>query len=364
MIFLGYSFTAAKKDRDESSEYSYKKLKYPNIVHYTIDLEAMQNTIKVFTPAEFLTAAKEAEAAGKPVLTISKKGGKDADKKYKGGTQFLDVKWHGLGGTPKAAGWFSLNDIPIQAIPDPAKKRPGTEDNKPQISAKVSNLGDFGTALLIAQKHWVAAVKVLEDSKAIPKRKVHDLAQMTISESATENAGAALEDPIFRGKIADYGENFPATYPVAILANKPKTEIYDYRTGRVVDGKPVYELATVEDESGKRVPVSHANLHKFVTAGSVLRYGRLMATSVAVSGNWTSLQFSFTKLIIEPGAAAVFADDDDIPLPAAVKVTPASTVASPSAVAPASTHVDTPAEALPTPPAAGLDEISAALAGL
>lgn len=346
----------------------------------------MQNTIKVFTPDQFLAAAKQSEAENKPLLTISKKGGKEADKKYKGGTQFLNVKWHGLGGLPKAEGWFSLTNIPIQAIADPSKKKPGTEDNKPQISAKVSALGDFGTALMIAQKQWVPAVKVLEDAKAIPKRKIHDLAQLTISENAAENAGAPLEDPIFRGKICDYGENFPATYPIAILANKSKTEILDYRTGKLVDGKPVYEIAMVEDDSGKQVPVSFANIHKFVTQGSVMRYGRLMMTSVAVSGNWTSMQCMYTKLIIEPGASAVFADDDDVPLPSAafahhspahtagavstqVSTATAGNVSTPTATSAdvsgnVSTPAATPAESAVVPPAAGVDEISAALAGL
>ncbi len=327
----------------------------------------MQNTIKVYTPDEYYAAAVQSEAEGKPLFTISKKGGKDADKKYKGGTSFLNVKYHGLGGQPKADGWLSLTNIPIQAIPDPSKKKPGTEDNKPQISARVSDLGAFGKALLIANKQFVAAVKALEDAKVIPKRKIHDLVQLTVSENAEENAGAPLEDPIFRGKFADHGDNFPATYPIAILANKPKTEIYDYRTGRVVDGKPVYDLATVEDESGKKVPVSFANIHKFVTKGSIMRYGRIMKTSVAVSANWTSMQCMFTKLIIEPGSAAVFGDDDDIPLPVGLPAASQNT----SSPAPSS-HGDTTSEStdaldgatLDGATLAGADEISTALSEL
>lgn len=343
----------------------------------------MQNTIKVFTPDQVLAAARQSEAENKPLFTISKKGGKEADKKYKGGTQFLNVKYHGLGGAPKAEGWFSLTNIPIQAVPDPAKKKPGTEDNKPQISAKLSDLGDFGAALTIAQKQWVLAVKDLEDAKAIPKRKIHDLMQLTISENAAENAGAPLDDPIFRGKICDYGENFPATYPIAILANKPKTEIYDYRTGRLVDGKPVYDLATVEDDNGKRVPVSFANIHKFITKGSIMRYGRLMMTSVAVSGNWTSMQCMYTKLIIEPGAAAVFGDDDDVPLPSgafaqhasaasiAAGVATSASTSSSSVAAPTTPSANAAGNGGTTgndnsavPPAAGVDEIAEALSGL
>jgi hypothetical protein len=274
------------------------------------------NTIKVFTPDQFLAAAQQADAEGKPLYTVSKKGGKDADKKYKGGTQFLNVKWHGLGGAAKSEGWFSLTNVPIQAIPDPSKKKPGTEDIKPQISATISSLGDFGRALMIAQKQWRPQIDALVAAKAIPNKKVHDLVQLTISENAAEKAGEPLDDPIFRGKIADRGDNFPAAYPVAILAGKPKTEIYDYRTGRVVDGKPVYELATVVDASGRTVPVDFTNIHLFVTKGSVMRYGRLMMSSVAVSQNWTSMQIMYTKLIIEPGSAAEFSDDgDSLPLP-------------------------------------------------
>ena len=230
-----------------------------------------QNTITVFTSEEFLAAANATKSEGKPLYTVSKKGGKDADKKYKGGTTFLNVKWHGLKGLAKAEGWFSLKDIPIQAIPDPKKKKPGTEDIKPQISATVSALGDFGKALMIAQGQWRETIQKLEDAKAIPKKKVHDLLQLTISENAEEKAGERLEDPIFRGKIADRGDNFPQSYPIALLAGKPKTEIFDYRTGRLVDGKTVYDLATVTDESGNTVPVDFTNIHKFVTKGSIDR---------------------------------------------------------------------------------------------
>jgi hypothetical protein len=279
------------------------------------------STITVFTGAEVLAAATATEQAGKPFFTVSKKGGKDADKKYKGGTTFLNVKFHGFKtkegkDIPKAEGWVGLTDIPIQALPDPKKRKPGTEDIKPQISATVSSLGDFGKALMIAQKQWRPAIQALEEAKAIPKKKIHDLVQLTISENAEEKAGEPLDDPIFRGKIADYGEKFPDTYPIAILAGKPKTEILDYRTGRKVDGKAVYDPATVLDDNGKQVPVDFTNIHKFITKGSILRYGRLIMNSVAVSQNWTSMQFHFTRLIIEPGKPTEFSDDSDsLPVP-------------------------------------------------
>lgn len=341
----------------------------------------MANTIKVFTPAEFLAAANQAKAEGKPLLTVSKKGGKDAaDKKFKGGTSFLNAKWHGLCGAAKSEGWFSVTDVPISAIQDPTKKKPGTEDIKPQISATVSALGDFGRAIMIAQEQWRGQIEALENSKVIPKKKIHDIVQLTVSENATENAGEPLEDPIFRGKIADRGENFPATYPVAILAGKPKTEIYDYRTGRVVDGKPVYDLATIVDDAGRTVPVDHSNIHKFVTKGSVMRYGRLAMSSVAVSQNWTSLQISYQKVIIEPGSAAEFSDDNDVmPMPAATAasadtaasaatttVTTVTTVTAPAAPAATTDPVqnDNNAGTAAVVPAATLDEINAALTGL
>lgn len=261
--------------------------------------------VKVFTAEAAHAAVLE---QGDKVLSIIKK--KDA-KPGKGGSMFLNVKFHGIEGMPKTDGWFSLKDIPISAVQDPAKKKPGQEETKPQISMKLSEAGEFGKFIMALQPIWQRKVKELGDSGAIVigRRVVHDLLQLTISESALENAGQPLTDPIIRIKMADLGDNFPPTYPISVLQNKPKTEVMDYRTSP--DGEPPYKQAAIIDESGNEVPVSFANMHKFITPGSILRRGRVSITSAAISQNWISLQITINKAVIEPGGPGGFDDEFD-----------------------------------------------------
>lgn len=289
------------------------------------------STIKVFTAEEALAAVKE---QGDKVLSVIKK--KDT-KPGKAGSFFLNVKFHGIAGVPKADGWFSVKDWPIAAVQDPAKKRAGSEETKPQISVKISQAGAFGQFMMALQPIWRAKIQELIDSKQIVlgRRLVHDLVQLTISEKAEENAGQPLDDPILRVKMADREEKFPATYPVAILQNKPKTEVMDFRTGVETDGITTYKPATIIDESGREVPVSFANMHKFITPGSYLRRGRISITSVAVSEYWISVQITINKAVIEPGGAGGF--DDGFDAPAAKPTAPVTAVAT--AVAPVATAV-------------------------
>lgn len=315
------------------------------------------STIKVFTAEEALAAVQE---QGDNVLSIIKK--KDT-KPGKGGSFFLNVKFHGIAGVPKADGWFSVKDWPISAVQDPSKKRAGSEDIKPQISVKISQAGAFGQFMMALQPIWRAKIQKLIDAKEIVlgRRLVHDLVQLTISEKAEENAGEPLDDPILRIKMADREEKFPATYPITILQNKPKTEVMDFRTGVERDGVTTYGPAMIIDENGREVPVSFANMHKFITPGSYLRRGRISVTSVAVSEYWISVQMTINKAVIEPGGAGGFDDGFDAPVTMGAK-TNASATTVPATTVP--TVPTMPTDTTVNSSRADADDIASVINGL
>lgn len=271
-------------------------------------------TIRVFTADEFLAAMK---ANPNSVMSVIKK---KEDKVYKAGSKFMNVKWD-IADKKKAEGWFSVEDIPINAVQDPSRKKVGAEETKPQISTSVSRAGSFGEAFSILQPIWYAMIEALIEDGSIKKddkRTIHDLMQMKISErnegvddEGNALAGQLLEDPVIRFKVEF--TNFPPTYPVKFLAGQPKTQLYDYRTKYTdTKGKEQFKLAVVCDVDGNETPVGESNLHDFITPGSVLRKGRIMITSVSISQYWISVQIAMNKAVIEPGGEMGFSDDGPV----------------------------------------------------
>lgn len=262
-------------------------------------------------------ARKMAEANPKDLFVLTKKKEKEGAKPTK--CRYLNVSWKAVDGKLLNFALFAVENIKLVAIKDPEKKIGAEEDCKPQLAAKLSNLGDFGVFITAAQAIWPAKVDEQIALGNLQKgKKLKNLMQLTVGENSTANAGALLDDPIFRWGIGDAGETFPEGYPIKSLAGQPKTQIFDYSTGRVVNGKPVYDLATVEGPNGKRVPVDFNNIHKFVTAGSELIYGRFSITSAAGSGSYNSMQVHMSYAIIKKGVPEEI--KDDLPMPVGLPV--------------------------------------------
>lgn len=313
-------------------------------------------SIKVFTAEEALAAV---QADPSKVLTAEKK--KD-DKPCKGGSRFLNVYWH-FGANVKKDGWFSVENIPLSdGIADPSNKNDKRNDfdgTRLQLQTSVSRAGAFGKFLDILNPVWRAYVDSLIKDGVINAngKKVHDLLQLTLSDNNEKTPGAKIDDPIIRFKI-DFG-TFPQLYKHKFLVGQPKTQIFDYRTEYTDDkGKKQYKPAMVKDpKTGADVLVNAENIHLFVTKGSVLRAGRIMITSLAISQSWISLPIYINRAVIEPGAEEGFSDETP---------TASANNAVKAAVAPteASTQVSTPpVNTQPATPEANVtaEEISALL---
>jgi hypothetical protein len=315
-------------------------------------------SIKVFTAEEVLAAAL---ADPSKILTLEKK--KD-DKTYKG-TRFLNA-FYTIGADTKKEGWFSVENIELtDGVADPANnkdQRNEFEGTRLQLQTSLSKAGAFGQFLMLMDPAWR---KLVADSAAsglinMNGRKIHPLVQTHLSENNPKNPNAPVDDPIIRFKI-DF-DTFPQKYMHKFLVGQPRTQFFDYRT-RYIDenGREQFKIAMVKNDAGEDEPVTDKNLHKFVTKGSILRKGRLMAPSVPVSQSWCSHPIYINRAVIEPGAESGFSDESGDAVVANANVKAALT----PVVAPVATPVIVPtAVTAAITAAAPVDDVTAALASL
>lgn len=264
-------------------------------------------SIKVYT----VTEALQSVLSNPTTAMVAEK--KKEDKVYKG-TKFLNLFWN-IGRDVRKTGWFSFENVNLSiGVADPSDvtdKRNDYDGTRLQLESKISLSGEVGKFLIAVNPLWYSLVEkcVAEGSIVKGSRKVHGLVQTHCSEDNVKTPNAEIEDPIVRFKI-DFS-SFPNNYPQKFLAGQPKTIIYDYRT-EYLDEKGVkqHKIATViNPDTGKEEPVNAANLHLFVTEGSIIRYGRIMVPSISVSQSWISAAMIINKAVIEPGSVSGFSDE-------------------------------------------------------
>ncbi len=217
----------------------------------------MANSIKVFTPTEYL-AAINADPAG--FLLIEKK---KEEKVYKG-TRFLNA-WFNVGASKRSNGWFQIEDVLIpMGIADPADKtdkRNEFEGTRLQFASTVSKAGTFGQLLSKLQPEYRKQIDTLVAAGTInlTGKTVRDIITVVHGPNS-KNAGQPIEDPYISLKI-DF-DPYPATFKPTFLAGLPRTQILDWRT-RTVDANGVeqFQPAKVVNEAGVEELVNDKNLH-------------------------------------------------------------------------------------------------------
>lgn len=318
-------------------------------------------SVKVFTAQEALKAVNDDSSK---VLVAEKK--KD-DKTYKG-TRFLNA-YYNIGTDAKKEGWFSIENVELSnGVADPNNKedkRNEYEGTRLQLETTVSKAGDFGEFLLKLNPEWKKLVTQLSEAGTInmKDRKIHGLVQSTLSDENKTNPGGVLEDPIVRFKI-DF-DAFPQKYKHKFLVGQPRTQFFDYRT-RYVDenGREQFKAATVVNDNGEEELVTDKNMHLFITRGSIIRRGRIMMPSIAVSQSWCSHPIVMNRCVLEPGSEDGFSDDAPIAnvnvaaaLTQVVTPSPPVVTPSPALVAPSPALVE-------ETQSAEVDDIANALAGI
>lgn len=272
------------------------------------------STIQVITPVQYGNEVVLKNAS--QVLAVTQK----KDVKVFKGTSFLNARWTIPGTTIKGVdGWFLLENIPLtNNVADPSDKKDKRNDfegTRLQFETRVSQAGDFGKFLTTINPEYKKQIADLMATGKIPNKKVMSLLNEYYSDSTNTPAeirGKLKEDAGIRFKL-DFG-TYSQNYPVEFLRGKQVTVIRDARTGRDVDGKRQYDLATVE-VNGKQVPVDASNLHLFVNRGSVLVKARVHIPSVANAQGQVSIPIEMTECVIMPGTGGGFSDEaDDAPV--------------------------------------------------
>tara|TARA_R110002153_G_scaffold273997_3_gene446461 strand:+ start:98236 stop:99189 length:954 start_codon:yes stop_codon:yes gene_type:complete len=283
------------------------------------------STVTVYTPSE----GTKALAADPNCFKVM---AKKEQKSYKGAfflnNHFANMERNGVN-KPRADAWFNVaGEIPIGSIIDPAMKKAGDDEYKPTISFKKSAAPEFGKFLETLEPQWQARIAGLITDKTIKaddQRKTHGLMQYVYGKKH-EKAGEALDEPVIRLKV-DFN-TFPDKYYLSFLSGKPKTQIFDFEKPIVENGVTKYAPATITNDEGVEEAVSFANLHKFITRGSVAKRMRIDMSSTCVSQYWISLQMHIQEIVIQRGVATGF-DEDEIASGATETATSAHVEATP-----------------------------------
>lgn len=180
-----------------------------------------------------------------------------------------------------------------------ASKRAKVTDVDGALAAFLEANGPRRPGDMILSSENVTAIRKMFPEKAAGDRiikgaivtgnmKVAELVQTNISTQATRNAGMSLPNPMTRIAL-----NFDKLTGVAEMAFFDKSKPY------VVDGKPRYESATVEEKPGVFVPVSAENVHKFVRSRARMD-GIVDMGSVCFSSMGISMPVKAEVAVIEP----------------------------------------------------------------
>jgi len=265
-------------------------------------------SLKVFTAAEALDAFHKNP---ENFLIIEEK--KKDPKKLFQGTKFLNA-YYNINEHKRKEGWFSIEDVELTVgVVDPTNQDDARSQNtgmRMQLQTSLEKGGDFAELLYELDPVWKKKVDELAEKKLIAKtnRIVHGLLQTHYSERNEEHAGEELETPIIRFKM-DFGK-FPPAYPHKFLANKQKTQIFDYdKTFIDKNGRKQYKLATVTNDDGVEEELNIDNMHLFLTKGSVIKKGRISMPSVSAGQVWISLRINLVNAIIQKGPDHGFSDD-------------------------------------------------------
>lgn len=212
--------------------------------------------------------------------------------------------------------------VPIKQGPrDPADLKPGQEDYGPSIEIVLNPATSFGRAVEYRNSKFEKAYETLKAQPAHAKTNMCDFILKNYGTDPmvpADKRGKPRPQPIIRCNL-DF-EKFPANHKVKELQGRPKTEVYDYDTMRVVDGKLKMDLATVDgvDDKGNpiRVALDEKNAHQFLTYDSHIIDFDLDTSCDKKSKSGYSIEKTLTRLVVKK-RAVVRRDNSEMTVDAA-----------------------------------------------
>jgi hypothetical protein len=162
------------------------------------------------------------------------------------------------------------------------------EANGPKRAGDMILSSENVTAIRKMFPEKAAGDRIIKGAIVTGNMKVAELVQTNISTQATRNAGMSLPNPMTRIAL-----NFDKLTGVAEMAFFDKSKPF------IVDGKPKYEAATVEDKPGVFAPVNAENVHKFIRSRARMD-GIVDMGSVCFSSMGISMPVKGEVAVVEP----------------------------------------------------------------
>lgn len=231
--------------------------------------------------------------------------------------RFYPNKWM-MDGVLKQ-GVFQFKDFvitkPIYAVGD--KFAPKLPSHRLQLQSTRSQGGTLATFIERFEPVYFKKMQgYINDGTIVltktKKQVIHPLMQRDFKQEGSDKT-TVIDDPLLRLAVV-----FEA--PAYDKGGEPTTQFYDWKTRRLTlcaDGKsaiPEYDLCTVLNEDGLKVPINADNVHKLITRGTIIRQGRCDMGTTTISQDWANIPLTAQKLWIEQGAGDVAADEAPIPI--------------------------------------------------
>ena len=296
----------------------------------------MANTIKTIPIEDILAQTKkwhETKDAKDRCLVIT---GKTDNQPHSSGTRFLNARITTAKVT-SAEPLITFRDMFIPRgiadpanVKDPRNKYKGTRSN---IEVTMSTAGIVGETFALLDDEFKAEMNAY--TTANPKHmidKKHHPFVNRVCGSQSKTPGEDIKDPTIHFKMAF--DRFPATHYNPALRNQVKTTIRDFKkpinkNGKIIEFAPATVKVKGPDGVEREVPVNEENMHLFITDGSVAKFMRVYASSVAISSLYASLPLLINNIVIEGGGECKFEEDygeaQEDQLAAALTVTTLST---------------------------------------
>lgn len=268
--------------------------------------------------------------------------------------------------------------VPIKSGPrDPSQLKPGQEDYGASIEIVLNPATSFGKALEYRDSKFTKSYEALKANNTLDKKT--NQCDFILKNYGTDpmvpadKRGKPRPQAIVRLNL-DFDKH-PPNHKVKELQGRPKTEIYDYDTLRVVDGKVKFDLATGDGGA----ELTDKNAYQFITYDSHLVDFDVDFSCDKKSKSGYSMEKTLTRLIVKKRVVPRRDKSESTVDAAALEVakqlsaertspvnvpvsapTPAVLVSTPApVVTPAVAPAATPASTTPSEPTTGVAEVSA-----
>jgi len=217
----------------------------------------------------------------------------------------LWISGGGLAGQPNSGGFvLAANVLDSEKAKEKFKDDP--ESQRRRLTTTVSKSGDMGAIATNLNGIFKDKVEALAATGVIviKNRTICMFAQTNISDESKEVSlrGKAIDDPIIRFVI-----DFSAPkewYRKGYAWGKTVTQFLDYNKPYTVEGKDGKKITKYEElmwtnDNGEEEPVSAENMHRVLTAGSIVHEYTIWYGNPSISKAYVSSKATITRCVIE-----------------------------------------------------------------